>query len=120
VGLGARLRYDLGDIHEGLGAVGSFDFFFPGNDVPGVDVSYWELNANATYDIPVQASIKPYAGAGLVFGHVSAGSVSDSKVGLNALGGINFKIGEQLKAFVEAKFEIRSGSQFVVSGGVRF
>jgi len=133
-GIGALARLDLDDVYEGLGVVGSFNYFFPStDDVEGVDTSakYWELNANATKDFKVSGSATPYVGAGLVLGHASASgsidalgvdvSASDSKLGANILAGAKMDVGESMKLFIEAKYEfISDGKQFVVSGGVRF
>jgi outer membrane protein X len=140
IGIGALARLDLEDVHEGLGVVGSFNYFFPGtegaDDIEGmdVDVKYWELNLNGTYDIQMEGSMTPYVGVGPVLAHASggasaevagveiSGSTSESKLGLNILGGIKFDVSESMKAFVEAKYEVLSegGSQLVISGGVRF
>jgi hypothetical protein len=129
LGLGARVQLDLENVKPGLAAVGSFDYFFPGNGgVTGVDISYWEANANVTYSFELKGRpFRPYVGTGLNLAHgsgsvdilgISAGG-SDNNIGANLLGGVAFSKGN-LKPFVEAKFELGGGKQFVLSGGVRF
>jgi len=129
LGVGVRARLDLADLKEGLGAVASFDYFFPGDQgFEGVDFTYWEINANLTYDLPLDSSAVPYIGGGPVLAHASGGvevvgvEISDStnEVGFNILGGVKKDLGESMKLFAEAKYEIKGGEQFVLSVGVRF
>jgi len=70
-----------------------------------------------------------YAGGGLNIAHASASatvgtttvSASDTKAGLNLLGGTTFKLkGSKLTPFVDARGEIGGGKTFVITGGVRF
>jgi hypothetical protein len=133
LGVGVRAILNLDSVQKGVKAVGSFDYYFPsgygawGTDV---DVTYFEVNANATYDIPLEdAPITPYFGAGLNFAHSSVdvntdyygydGESSNTDIGLNILGGIVFDTGS-LNFFGEAKFEVGGGEQFVITGGIRF
>ena len=114
-GIGARFITDFHEVADRVQLIGTFDYFFPGGGL-----TYWELNGNLVYEFPVRRSkLKPYLGAGLNLAHSSAGGSSDSKLGLNLVGGINFR-GESLKPFVESKIEIRDGGPFVVSAGFRF
>jgi hypothetical protein len=136
-GVGARAIFNLDKVLPGLEGVGSFNYFFPssGEDIPGVDVDFkfWEINANAIYKFKVgEGSVRPYFGGGLVIAHVKGGagvdlgdlgsidvSASETKLGINVLGGVLFG-GPSPKFFVEGKIEDHDGSQFVVSAGVRF
>jgi opacity protein-like surface antigen len=135
-GLGARVEIpfeglftDEGPFSRTFG-IGSFDYFFPDCDFTieetEFDCSYWELNANLA--VPIAASgIDPYAGAGLNvarlsydydsddFPDVEVGS--DTEIGLNLLAGLRFPVGG-LAAFLEGRFEISGGEQFVLTGGV--
>src|SRR6059036_3524517 len=58
--------------------------------------------------------------------HASAGpsggtSVSETKAGLNLLGGTTFKLkGSSLVPFAEARGEVGGGKTFILTGGVRF
>lgn len=129
-GIGPRLVIDLpGD--SNLGIIGSFDYFFPdtgsgaffGTDI---DINYWELNGNLVYLLELEDSaVLPYAGGGINFAHVSATvesggtseSGSDSEIGLNILGGIQFP-GESVTPFAELRIEASGGEQTVVTGGL--
>ena len=104
--------------------IGSFDWFFP-DEPDGVDVSYLELNANAVYPIVIE-NLRPYVGGGLNFARVSADfdsdileDQSDTEVGLNVLGGLNFLLGSY-SAFAEGRFELDGGEQFVLTFGLLF
>jgi hypothetical protein len=128
LGVGARAVYSgLGTTLNvpGLAAYGAFDYFFPGSSY-GVSPKYWEINAGATYDIPVASlpSITPYVGAGINYAHtsvsVSGFEASASKTGLNILGGGRFKVGQSLNAFAEARLELGGGGAFAATVGVLF
>ena len=117
-GLGARVEFDFNN--SPLTVIGSFDYYFP--DGP---VDYWEINGNLIYnfDLSSAPSVTPYAGGGLNIAHASVdtefGSASDTDPGLNLLGGARFDAGS-LTPFVEMKFTIEGGDQFVVTGGLLF
>ncbi len=119
-GLGARVAFPIGGSvgQKGIKGLATFDYFFP----DGFD--FWEITGNGVYDISSSGSASPYVGAGLTFARssVSAGgfSASNSEVGLNLLGGARFKPTGNVQPFVEARFQIRDGSQLVLSGGVYF
>ena len=135
-GVGGRVIVNLDKQLKGLEAVGSFDYFFPSagdaGDIDGVDVdlTYFEVNLNAVYKFKLEnPSLTPYVGSGLCIAHAKGGvgvdlgelgnfdvSASDTKLGLNILGGVLIN----KKFFVEAKFEAGAGEIFVVSGGIRF
>ena len=127
-GVGARVVYNglAKTVNvKGLGVYGAFDYFFPGSSF-GVSPKYWEINAGATYDIPVASMPKltPYVGAGLNYAHTSVtfgGSTSSaSKTGLNVLGGGRFTLGSSLKAFAEARLELGGGGAFAATFGILF
>ena len=126
-GVGARIIVDLRSLVGGLETLGSFDYFFPSDDF-GADLTYWEANANLVYRIDSAGkTLKPYLGAGFNFVRFEASvdvlgeeiSSSETKGGLNLLGGLMFDLGTA-KPFVEAKVETGGGEQLVVSAGVRF
>ena len=105
-----------------LDGIVSFDYFFPGNSV-----KYWEINGNVAYRfrVPARSSLRPYAGGGLNIAHASVSvagvSASDTKAGLNVLGGTTFKVkGSNLIPFAEARGELGGGKTFILTGGVRF
>src|SRR5881396_1594814 len=101
-----------------LDGIVSFDYFFPGNKV-----KYWEINGNVAYHfrVPPRSSPGPYAGGGLNIAHASvtiAGvSGSDTKAGLNLLGGTTFKVKRStLIPFVEGRGELGGGKTFILTG----
>jgi opacity protein-like surface antigen len=121
VGLGARLNFGLGAASQRRPIEGyaTFDYFFP----DGFD--FWELTGNVVYRFTTTSSAKPYAGAGLGFGHSSAdvgvpGFEGDSDFFLNLLGGLRFQVVGNVQPFAEARFELGDFSQLVIAGGVFF
>ena len=128
IGVGARAVYaGLGTAVNvpGLRAYGAFDYFFPSTSF-GTDAKYWEINAGATYDLKLSGmtGFAPYVGAGLNYAHVSVSvggfSGSDSRTGLNVLGGGRFKLGQKLNAFAEARLELGGGEAFAATFGILF
>src|SRR6266576_6354366 len=128
-GIGGRGVFPLQSLFPKtpLDGIVSFDYFFP--SVPsGVSAHYWEINGNVAYrfTVPARSSFRPYAGGGLNIAHFSAGpsggtSVSDTKAGLNLLGGTTFKLkGSKLTPYAEARGEVGGGKTFIITGGVRF
>src|SRR2546426_516289 len=126
-GIGARGVFPLQSLFPKtpLDGIVSFDYFFPSHP-SGTSAHYWEINGNVAYRFRVQrSSLAPYAGGGLNIAHASvtvAGvSASDTKAGLNLLGGTTFKLkGSNLTPFAEARGEIGGGKTFILTGGVRF
>jgi hypothetical protein len=116
-GIGARLEYTPRRLIPNAPVVSSasFDWFFP--DERGVD--YWELNYNIAYQFQADA-LRPYAGGGLNLAHESGAGGSDTRLGLNLLGGLKFRTAGRLAPFVEARVELSGGEQFVITGGVLF
>ncbi|HLB81561.1 MAG TPA: hypothetical protein VJJ54_00600 [Gemmatimonadales bacterium] len=127
-GIGGRGVFPLGSLLPGtpLDGIVSFDYFFPGNSV-----KYWEINGNVAYRfrVPARTSLRPYAGGGLNIAHFSATatvgtttvSASDTKAGLNVLGGTTFRVkGSNLIPFAEARGELGGGKTLILTGGVRF
>lgn len=129
LGLGARLNFGLGEMarNQPIEGLITFDYFFPDESSPGLDFTYWTITGNAIYRfVPRSASVAPYAGGGVMLARSSVDSPSpgvggsDTSVGLHAVGGLRFKTQGTLLPFVEARFELKDGSQFVLSGGVFF
>lgn len=115
-GLGGRLVAGVPE-YRGFEAMGSFDLFFPEGPV-----DYWEINGNVLYnfEIPDLPSLRPYAGGGLNFAHVSGGfGAGDSDLGLNLLAGNKFPL-QGFTPFTELRVELGGGEQFVLTGGVLF
>ena len=127
-GIGGRGVFPLQSLFPKtpLDGIVSFDYFFPGNSV-----KYWEINGNVAYRfvVPRSSSLAPYAGGGLNIAHASFSTTvgtttvsgSDTKAGLNLLGGTTFRVkGSNLIPFAEARGEIGGGKTFILTGGVRF
>src|SRR5207247_8801876 len=132
-GIGARGVFGLQSLfpQTPLDAIVSFDYYFPSGAPSGTSVHFWEINGNVAYrfTVPARSSFRPYAGGGLNIAHASASatvgtttvSASDTKAGLNLLGGTTFKLkGSKLTPFAEARGEIGGGKTFILTGGVRF
>lgn len=122
--LSGMMTAEPGSAASTMFLIGSFDWFFP-DDAEGVDVRYFEINANVGYPLEVEG-FDPYVGGGL---NIATGSVSfddpaledssNTEIGLNLLGGLKFLLGD-LNAFAEARIELSGGEQFVISAGVLF
>ncbi len=128
-GIGGRGVFPLMSLFPGtpLDGIVQFDYFFPSGAPAGTSVHYWEINGDVAYRFTVQrsSSLRPYAGGGLNIAHASASaggtSASDTKAGLNLLGGTTFRLKRStLVPFVEARGEVGGGKTFVLTGGVRF
>ena len=125
VGIGARAEVNLVSMipsAKNFSAIGSFDYFFPSTGIGGPSPSYWEINVDGAYhfDIPSVKAIAPYAGAGLDIGHLSYMGYGASEVGLNLMGGTNFKPLGKVIPFAELRIELRTASAIVLTGGVLF
>ncbi len=126
-GIGGRGVFPLRSLFPKvpLDGIVSFDYFFPSAPA-GVSAHYWEINGNVAYRfrVPARSSFAPYAGGGLNIAHASASSggvsASDTKAGLNLLGGTTFKVKGSITPFAEARGEIGGGKTFILTGGVRF
>lgn len=133
LGIGARANIALPV--ENLTLVPSFDYFFPSTGVTGLSMKWMELNANAHYFFPLAGnnSILPYAGGGLNFTRLSTkfeidmgplfsgeASGSESKAGLNLLGGIQFSSFGSFIPFAELRYSTTYDGQLIISGGLNF
>jgi len=123
LGLGVHLDYPMSRLlnNAPVFAQASLDFFFPGNDL-----TYGELNWNVLYKFRIQNSpIAPYAGAGLNFafakvGGACTGDCSSSDLGANLVGGVQLPNAGRLLPFVQVRYELGGGEQFVLTGGIHF
>ena len=124
-GMGGRAIVDLGFLRPGLETMASFDWFFPGRD-RGLDLTYWEANANVVYRFGVDAAVTPFTGAGLNYFRFGAStevlgtevSGDEGEAGLNLLAGLLFRF-RGLRPFVEGRLELGGGEQFVMAAGIR-
>lgn len=130
-GVGARAEMTMDSqeqsILNDIRFAGSFDYFFPSAGPMGAgDFTYFEINGNGHYALPIEGSADVYAGGGLNVARLSASSsvsgvgnfsVSATEIGLNVLGGVRFPLGS-MTAGAEGRFELGGGEQLVVSGFV--
>lgn len=125
VGLGARFQYNLTDQ---LRLAPEFTYFFEKDYL-----SEWDINLNAHYLFPMQDNLKLYPLAGLLITHWSADfdfnfgwasgsfSGSETKVGVNLGGGIQYDINPVLMVNGEIKYCIVSDfDQAVISAGIAY
>lgn len=126
LGVGGGVRFGLGSLtaKNGIRAEATFDYFL--TDDP---LTVWEVNGNALMDIKSVKGL--YAGAGINYTHSSiddngvcgafgvACDLSNSDVGLNLIGGMNFG-SSKARPFAQARLELGGGSQLILTGGIRF
>jgi hypothetical protein len=120
IGVGAFIAIPVPQLSEGFAIVPDFTWYFP----DGYD--YFEINGDLAYFFPVAADspVSPFAFAGLNIARTSIdlgtfGSTSNTDVGLNLGGGVEFP-GSSLSPFAGAKFEIQDATGFVIFGGISF
>src|SRR5690606_34189644 len=132
---GVGVRAGMALPFTGLSAVASFDYYFPDLD----NFTYFELNGNVLYDIPLVGvtGFAPYVGGGLNIARskfewegvsvpgiveIPGGSESNTELGLNIVGGANFNLAV-IRPFAELRYQIHGGdfeNQFVIAAGVTF
>jgi hypothetical protein len=119
IGVGGFLSIPLPQLGEGFGVVPNLIWWFPDAG------TMFEVNGDVTYAFPVAADspVLPFAFAGLnvfrfSFDVPGGGSFSNTDVGLNLGGGVQFP--SSLNPFAGAKFEIQDGTGFVIFGGIGF
>lgn len=118
-GIGAYLGIAMPSLNGNLSIDPSFVWFFPDAG------TYWELSGDVVYSFEVseETPVLPFALAGINIAHSSVdtpvGNVSATDTSLELGGGIGFRAAS-LSPFVGGKFELRSGSPFVLFGGVGF
>jgi outer membrane immunogenic protein len=121
IGVGAFIAIPVPQLAEGFAIVPDFTWYFP----DGFD--YFEVNGDLAYFFPVAADapVMPFAFAGLNIARMSVdfggtiGSQSNTDVGLNLGGGVQFAAGS-INPFAGAKFAIQDGTGFVIFGGLGF
>jgi opacity protein-like surface antigen len=119
VGIGARFDGSLGPLVPAAQRwrfQGSFDYFFPDGAL-----RYWEMNGDLAYHFPVSSRLVPYAGAGLGIAHTSVAGVrfsGNTDVGVNLLGGLKFPTLRGPTPYLQMRFELGGGEQFVLTGGL--
>ncbi len=127
-GAGGGIRYPLGYWSQRGGFFGeiTFDWFFPDRTVvngASVTQTYWETNFNGVVDLKSAPWL--YVGTGFNFTYLTihtgalAAPYGGSELGVNLIGGI--KLGNRHGApFLQARYELGGGKQFVASAGLHF
>lgn len=119
IGIGGRVVHSLRGLFPAapLSGIFSADIYFPGNDIKAFDINY-----NVVYNFYPRSAPKvmPYVGAGLDLAHASANGNSNTELGINFLGGMNFRTAGRLTPFVELKLTAEGSDQFVITGGLKF
>lgn len=122
-GVGAMITAPTPSLGEGLGLMGDFTLFFPDGDV-----DYWEINANVTWDIPVEdRPVAPFVLGGLNLANISVdipdsalgADDSNTELGLNIGGGLRFPAGN-LEPLVGIRAELSGGEGVVIFGALPF
>ena len=102
----------------------AFDLFFPGQNQ-----SYWEINGNVTFPIPMNdgGSMDPYFGGGLRLAHYGVdipgvGEVDDTELGLDLLVGSRFASKGKWAPFAELRLPLggMEGVDFILAVGIYF
>jgi hypothetical protein len=122
IGVGGYIAIPIPQLAPGFAIIPDIAIFFP--DDP---LGYLEINGDLAYFFPVSADspVVPFAFGGLNWARSSydyggsIGSESDSDIGLNLGGGVQFAAGA-LSPFAGAKFEIHDNTAFVIFGGIGF
>jgi hypothetical protein len=107
-GIGAGIEFDLPELHPGIGFMGDFLWFFPGENF-----DYFEFNANLTYDFPLEeTTVVPFVLSGLNVGRVDydGGEILESDGGNTD---VAFNLGGGLK-FVAGSFRPRIAARFAI------
>jgi outer membrane protein X len=116
-------------IKENMGISPSLVFYFPKKE-NGLKYSLWELNGNFNYYFITEGSAHVYGLAGLNIAGYKAKyesdffddySSSDTEVGLNLGGGVNFVTkNDKLLPFAELKYVISDFDQLCIFAGIKF
>lgn len=117
--IGGDVRYTLSQVDAPIQLSGAFDLYFPEGDV-----TLFTVDLNGHYVFPTEGTISPYAGAGIGITSVSFderfGGGSDSDVGLNLVGGIEFQAGS-VRPFAQGQFTVGGDfDRFGITGGILF
>lgn len=122
LGIGAYVGFPLESVYEGLRGQADFTYFFPDSDF----IDYFEINANALYDIDIESSVTPFVLGGINIARVSVDDptglgdafgfdASSTEFGLNLGGGVAFDAGS-LRPSVGARIELGGGEGLVIFG----
>ncbi len=132
---------DLGEFAKDFTLVPDVEYVSTSKDVNGGTwkVSDFAINANAHYNIAMEGMLKPYVGAGLGINFFSttaeatvnygpfggtqtfSATASATRIGINLLAGINYKLSDMLTLVVEPRYVIASDlNNFQIKAGVTY
>jgi hypothetical protein len=124
--VGADVRVALEDFPVRINP--KFEYYFAPENF-----TYWSAGVNGLFDFPVDDSpIAPFVGGGVQILNTSielggdfGGSASNTDLGLNGVGGVEFNLDSGIRPFVQGELGIifsegDSGTLFGLSGGVLF
>ncbi len=126
-GVGGGLGFPIQEskVGDGIRGQATFDWFVLDKEVSGpvsTRPTYWEFNVNGTYELPKTHGV--YVGTGLNYiNQTRDGALytyaGGTELGVNLIGG--FKLGRgQGAPFLQARYEIGGGKQWVITGGIEF
>jgi opacity protein-like surface antigen len=127
---------DLGEFTKDFVFFPDVEYFSASKDINGGTwkVSDFAINANVHYNIAMEGMLKPYVGAGLGYNSLSttatitdpffgtfSATASDSRIGINLLAGINYKLNDMLTLVVEPRYVLASDfNHFIVKAGITY
>ena len=114
-------------INDEIRAAADIVYYFTGEDVPGVDFNWLEINANGHYMFVDEEDLDFYALGGINFTRLSYDfpnneffdlDDSQTEVGLNVGAGLEYAVNFG-NLYAEVKYVLSDADQLVLSGGVR-
>jgi opacity protein-like surface antigen len=131
---------DLGEVAKDITIFPDIEYFSTSKSVSGYDwkVSDFAINVNGHYNIQMEGQLKPYVGAGLGINFLSStvnlpsysflgvtygGEQTESatRLGINLLAGVNYKLNDQLTLLVEPRYVLASDfNHFLIKAGVTY
>jgi hypothetical protein len=129
---------DLGEVAKDISIFPDITYWGGSKDVGGYSLKLSDLaiNVNGHYNIAMEGMLKPYVGAGLGLnffsfsvptvtnfftGATSTESVSYTRLGINLLAGINYKLSDMLVLVVEPRYVLASDfNTFQIKAGVTY
>lgn len=124
--VGLQARADVG-LSDSWRLAPAFNFFFP-KEIGNVDFTWFAINLDANYIIPVESDVVSLYGIGglnIAFLTVDDPVVdfdddTNTELGLNLGIGAEFNIESSVTPFFELKYVIGDADQAVLAAGVKF
>jgi hypothetical protein len=125
LGIGGRVEIPTPDLREQTRVAFDFNWYFP-DESPGVDLTFWEINADWLHTVGAAANGAPtyYLGGGLNFAYSSVdydsgGDDTDKDLGINLLGGVQMPLGP-VSVIGELRVTIAGSEQYTLGVGLLF